>query len=330
MRAAMAAAPVGDDVIDVDPTVDELQRTISEMLGKEAAMFMPSGTMTNQVAVRLHCRPGDEMICDDGSHIFNYEQGAFAQLSQVVARTVPGRYGIMTLDQVRDLVRPDNEHATRTRLLTLENTHNRGGGTIWPLASLRELCGWARRQGLATHLDGARLFNAVVASGIPARDWAEPFDTISVCFSKGLGAPVGSALVGSRDHIATMRRHRKLFGGGMRQAGIIAAGALYALRNNVERLIDDHRQASLLARIISQSVRLTLDPPSVDTNIVIFRVAPEWGTAEQFCLAAKAAGVWMFPFGPQQVRAVTHLHVSADDARRAGEILAHLADRPQS
>lgn len=323
----MAAAPVGDDVIDVDPTVDELQQTIADMLGKDAAMFMPSGTMTNQVAVRLHCRPGDEMICDEGCHIFNYEQGAFAQLSQVVARTVPGRYGVMSLDQVTGLVRPDNEHATRSRLLTLENTHNRGGGTILPYENVRQLCDWARSKGLRTHLDGARFFNAVVASGIPARQWAELFDTVSVCFSKGLGAPVGSALVGTRDDVAIMRRHRKLFGGGMRQSGIIAAGALFALQNNIARLADDHRHARIIASAISQSPTLRLDPPNVDTNIVIFRADPQMGTAEQFCAKAKEAGVWMFPFGPQQIRAVTHLHIQTDDAQRAGSTICDLANQ---
>lgn len=323
----MAAAPVGDDVIDVDPTVDELQQMIADMLGKEAAMFMPSGTMTNQVAVRLHCRPGDEMICDEGCHIFNYEQGAFAQLSQVVARTVPGRYGVMSLEQVAGLIRPDNEHATRTRLLTLENTHNRGGGTILPYENVRQLCEWASSKGLKTHLDGARFFNAVVASGIPARQWAEMFDTVSVCFSKGLGAPVGSALVGTRDDVKIMRRHRKLFGGGMRQSGIIAAGALFALRNNIERLADDHRTAQIIAKSISQSSKIQLDPPNVDTNIVIFRIDPKIGTADQFCEKAKDAGVWMFPFGPQQVRAVSHLHIQPHDAHRAGSIICELADQ---
>ena len=327
MRAAMAAAPVGDDVIDVDPTVRDLQDAIAEILGKEAAMFMPSGTMTNQVAVRLHCRPGDEIICDEGCHIFNYEQGGFAQLSQVVARTVPGRFGVMTLDQVEGLVRPDNEHATRTRLLTLENTHNRGGGTILPIDNVEKLCGWARQKGLRTHLDGARLFNAVIATGVSAKKWAASFDTVSICFSKGLGAPVGSALVGSREDMAKIRRHRKLFGGAMRQSGIIAAGALFALRNNVDRLAEDHRHAQIFADIISQSPLLKLDPPHVHTNIVIFQIDCHIGTAEQFCSQAKEAGVWMFPFGPQQVRAVTHLHITESDARCAGTTLCEIASR---
>lgn len=327
MRAAMAAAPVGDDVIDVDPSVHELQEATAAVLGKEAAMFMPSGTMTNQIAIRLHCRAGDEMICDEGCHIFNYEQGGFAQLSQIVARTVPGRYGVFTLNQVEGLVRPDNEHATRTRLLTLENTHNRGGGTVFPFDEVQSLCRWARNHGLRTHLDGARLFNAAVATGISAMQWAESFDTVSVCFSKGLGAPVGSALAGSRADMPQVRRHRKLFGGGMRQAGIIAAGALYALQKNVDRLADDHRQAQTFADIISQSSMLALDPPRVQTNIVIFQVDPSIGSAEQFCARAEQAGVRMFPFGPQRVRAVTHLHIADADARRAATILCEIADR---
>ena len=193
-------AEVNDDVIDVDPTVARLQVKIADLLGKEAAMFMPSGTMTNQVAVRLHCRPGDEFLCEAGCHIYNYEQGAFAQLSGVAARTFQGTNSSIDLSQLLNQVHPDNEHATRTRLLCLENTHNKGGGVVLPYDSVAETCQWARESGLKTHLDGARLFNAVVASNISAKQWAQHFDTISICFSKGLGAPVGSALVGERIH----------------------------------------------------------------------------------------------------------------------------------
>ncbi len=324
MRIAMANAPVGDDVIDVDPTVEELQNEVARLLGKEAAMFMPSGTMTNQVAVRLHCRPGDEFLCEEGCHILNYEQGGFAQLSQVVARPIVGCDGTLSLEQLQDVIRPNNEHATQTRMLALENTHNRAGGTIAPLANLRELCAWARSHGLKTHLDGARLWNAIVATGVPADQWAESFDTVSVCFSKGLGAPVGSALVGNREMLPAMRRHRKLFGGGMRQAGIIAAGALYALRNHMQRLADDHRRAQQIASHIAQVPGLRA-PARCDTNIVIFDVEPQLGTAAAFCEAARQAEVWMFPFGQQRVRAVTHLHITSDDAAEASERIAATA-----
>lgn len=321
MRAAMAGAVVGDDVIDVDPTTAQLQEKIAELTGHQAAMFMPSGTMTNQVAVRLHCRPGDEFICETGCHIYNYEQGAFAQLSQTIPRTVDGQDNILQVEQLHGLIRPHDEHAVQTKLVCLENTHNRGGGRILPHQGVEEICQWAHQHGLKTHLDGARLFNAVVASGIPAREWCKHFDTVSICFSKGLGAPVGSALVGSTDMINTMRRHRKLFGGGMRQSGIIAAGALYALNHNIDRLADDHANARTIADAIGQTDGLTLQPEAVDTNIVIFRIDQELGTAAAFCDRAKSKGVWMLPFGRQHVRAVTHLHVSPDDAQQASNII---------
>lgn len=325
MRRAMASAEVGDDVIDVDPTTARLEQTIASMLGKEAAMFMPSGTMTNQVAVRLHCAPGDEFLCEAGCHIYNYEQGAFAQLSGLVAKTITGQEGILSVDQLRDQIHPDNEHAVRTRLVCLENTHNRGGGRVLPYSGVMEICNWARENGLRTHLDGARLFNAVVASGIPADQWAQHFDTISVCFSKGLGAPVGSALIGDASMIPVMRRHRKLFGGGMRQSGILAAAALHALEHNIDRLADDHRRAAIIADAVRQTETLTLEPEQVDTNIVIFRLADELGTAGQFCERLYESGVWVLPFSRKHVRAVTHLHITDEDARIAGERIQRLA-----
>lgn len=325
MRQAIMDAKVDDDVIDVDPTVARLQSKIAELLGKEAAMFMPSGTMTNQVAVRLHCRPGDEFLCEAGCHIYNYEQGAFAQLSGVAARTFRGTNSSIDLSQLLNQVHPDNEHATQTRLLCLENTHNKGGGVVLPYDSVAETCQWARESGLNTHLDGARLFNAVVASKISASQWAQHFDTISICFSKGLGAPVGSALVGDESMIYQMRRHRKLFGGGMRQSGFLAAAALFALENNIPRLADDHQNAKKIAQLISETEGLQLDVAKVETNIIVFGISPEIGTAAEFCEVAKANGVWMFPFSHQDVRAVTHLHISPEDAIAAGEIIAQVA-----
>jgi threonine aldolase len=321
----MAEAEVGDDVIDVDPTVERLERRTAEILGKEAAIYMPSGTMTNQVAVRIHCKPGDEFICEAGCHIYNYEQAAYAQLSGVAARTVEGQYGVMRLEQLVHLVRPDNDHHARTRLVCLEQTHNRGAGRIQPYDEVVRITQWARSCGLRTHLDGARLFNAVVATGIPAHQWAAHFDTVSICFSKGLGAPVGSALAGPREMIREARRHRKALGGGMRQAGIIAAGALYALEHHRERLIEDHQKAQILAAAIRQTSTLTLVPDQVDTNIVIFEVSPQWGTAADFVTCLERHGVRMLAISPTRVRAVTHLDVSFEQVEQAAILVRELA-----
>lgn len=325
MRSAMAHAEVGDDVIDIDPTVEKLQHRTAELLGKEAAIFMPSGTMTNQVAVRVHCRPGDEILCEAGCHIFNYEQGAFAQLSGAVVRPLEGEFGVLRPEQFEGMIRPDNEHYVRTRLVCLENTHNRGSGRIQPYDTVTRICNWAHDHRLVTHLDGARLFNAVAASGIAADKWSQPFDTVSVCFSKGLGAPVGSALAGPRDLIREARRHRKLFGGGMRQAGVIAAGALFALDHHRDRLADDHANAQILVAAIRDIEGLTLHPPQVDTNIVVVRVDRSLGTAADIVAGLEQERVLALPIGPTLVRLVTHLDVSSDDCRRAGEILRKVA-----
>ncbi|HJN10380.1 MAG TPA: GntG family PLP-dependent aldolase [Pirellulaceae bacterium] len=327
MRAAIAAAEVGDDVIGNDPTVARLQRLTAEILGKEDSLYMPSGSMTNQIAVRVHCKPGDEFICEAGCHIYNYEQGAFAQLSGVVARTVESEGGVLQLSQLQGLIRPDNEHLVRTRLVCLENTHNRGAGKVQPYDTVAEICAWAHENGLRTHLDGARLFNAVAASGISAADWSQHFDTVSVCFSKGLGAPVGSALAGSREAIAEARRHRKLFGGGMRQVGIIAAGALYALENNRERLADDHANAQTLADSIRAAEGICLASADVDSNIVICRVDPKLGSAADLVAALEAENVLVLAIGPDVIRLVTHLDVDAAGALRAAEVIPQVASQ---
>jgi threonine aldolase len=321
MRRAMAEAEVGDDVFCEDPTINRLQERVAELLGKEAAVYVPSGSMSNQVGVRLHCNPGDEFICEAGCHIYNYEQGAFAQLSGIVARTVQGEHGVMRPEQLEGLIRPDNEHLVRTRLVTIENTHNRGSGRIQPYEVVESVCDWAHENRLRTHLDGARLFNAVVASGIPAKEWAQHFDTVSVCFSKGLGAPVGSALAGPRDLMVLARRHRKLFGGTMRQAGVIAAGALYALNHHIDRLAEDHANAQRLADIIRSIDELELRPPVIDTNMAIFAVDPKLGTATEFATALKQRGLLMLSVSERTIRAVTHLDVNDRDVERAGEIL---------
>jgi threonine aldolase len=325
MRAAMAAAEVGDDVFGDDPTVRRLEARVAEMLGKEAALYVPSGTMGNQIGLRVHCQPGDEFLCESECHILYYEQGAYAQLFGIAAQPIAGDHGVLRVEQLLGRIRPVNDHFVRTRLVCLENTHNRGAGRIQPYDNVVEICGWAADNGLARHLDGARLFNAVVATGISAADWAGHFDTVSVCFSKGLGAPVGSALVGPADLIRQGRRHRKALGGGMRQAGIIAAGALYALEHNIERLAEDHQHAQILADAVRNSPGLRLDPEYVDTNIVIFEVDPELGTAAAFVARLRDQGVWLHATGPQRVRAVTHLDVSREQVQQAAQVLKNIA-----
>jgi threonine aldolase len=326
MRAAMAAAEVGDDVFGEDITVVALQNRIAEMLGKEAALYVPSGTMSNQLAVRVHCGAGDEFLCEANCHIYNYEQGAYAQLFGVATQPIEGDWGVLRLDQLLDRIRPvGNDHAARTRVICLENTHNRGAGRVLPYDGVVDICRWAAENGLARHLDGARLFNAAVASGIPLRDWAQHFDTVSVCFSKGLGAPVGSALCGSADLIRNARRHRKALGGGMRQAGIIAAGALYALDHHIDRLAEDHEKAQVLANAIRETPGLSLDPDSVDTNIVIFKLADGLGPATDLTAKLREKGVLMNAAGRQRIRAVTHLDATLEQVKSAGNLIRQVA-----
>src|SRR5947209_3024295 len=243
MRAAMQAAEVGDDVFGEDPTINRLQERVAALLGKEAALYVPSGTMSNQICIKAHTQPGDELLCEATCHVYNYEAGGPAVLSGVTCRTIEGDYGVLDITQLEDKVRPVNDHLVRTRVVCLENTHNRGGGRVYPLEKVQAISAWAHRHGLIMHLDGARLWNAVVATGTPAREWARHFDSVSVCFSKGLGAPIGSALAGTRDFVTRAKRVRKLLGGGMRQAGVAAAGALYAVEHHVERLAEGHPNA---------------------------------------------------------------------------------------
>lgn len=326
MRRAMASAEVGDDVYAEDPTVNRLQDRVAELLGKEAALYMPSGSMTNQVAIRTHCRPGDSFLCEAEAHVFYYEQGAFAQLGGIVAQTVAGKHNMLRLEDLEDRVFGGGAHQVRTRLVTLENTHNRGAGAVQPYDELVRICEWAAESGLQRHLDGARLFNAVVATGIPARQWADHFDTVSICFSKGLGAPVGSCLAGSREFIAAAHRSRKCFGGAMRQAGIIAAGALHALENHVERLIDDHTHARRLADGIDQIDGLTLRPNCPQTNMVIFDVDASLGTAAELTSLLAARGIQMLPIAKRSVRAVTHMDVPPEGADIAAAVLAEAVE----
>lgn len=326
MRRAMAEANVGDDVLGDDPTVNRLQETVAELLGKEAGLFVPSGTMSNLLAVLGHCAPGDELICEVGCHIFNYEQAGYAQIGGVAARPVQGERGIMQPEQLVDLIRPSDAHYPRTRLLCLENTHNRGGGSIQPYKIVEQECVWARRCGLSTHLDGARLWNAVIATGIPAPRWASHFDSVGVCFSKGLGAPAGSVLTGSREFIAAARRRRKALGGAMRQAGVLAAAALYALEHHVERLSEDHANARRLADGAGGIHGLQLADETCETNLVFIRVDPALGTALEFAARLREQGLLMLATAPQTLRAVTHLDVTAADVDAALAILARAAN----
>ncbi len=322
MRETMARAEVGDDVFGDDPTVNRLEERTAELLGKEAAVFVPSGTMGNQIAIRAHTEPGDEILVEANAHIYYYEAGAPAALSGVMCRCLPGDRGVFAAAALEAALRPPDQHFPRSRLVCLENTHNRGGGKVWPLEELRSVATTARRHELRLHLDGARLWNAAVASGIPEREYAAFFDSVNVCFSKGLGAPIGSAVVGTREFIARCRRFRKMLGGAMRQVGIIAAGALYALDHHRDRLAEDHANARRLAEGLAALPGAELRPGEVETNIVLFRVR-RLKAAE---LAAQLAprGVRVLALGPDRIRAVTHLNVSAADIERALAAMAPL------
>ena len=315
MREAIATAEVGDDVQGDDPTVQALERRTAEILGKPAAVYMPSGTMTNQVAIRAHTEPGDEMLCDANAHVYLYEAGAPAALSGLMVRLLAGVRGIFTADDLAAALRPRNVHLPCSKLVCLENTHNRGGGSIWPMAQIEQVAAVAREANLRLHLDGARLWNASVATGIAEREYAGHFDSVSVCFSKGLGAPVGSALAGEEVFIERARRFRKMFGGGMRQAGIIAAGALYALDNHRGRLAEDHANARRLAEGIAPLPGIDLTVEHVETNIVIFRATSM--PAAELSETLKAAGVLAPATGPDTIRAVVHLMITVEQIDEA-------------
>ncbi|NOS99086.1 MAG: low-specificity L-threonine aldolase [Phycisphaerales bacterium] len=324
MRRAMANAEVGDDVFGDDPTVNRLQERVAELLGKESAIFVPSGSMANQASIRSQTHHGDEIICHQDSHIYHYEAGGPASLSGCSLRLLTGERGLFEADQVRAAIRPPDSHFPQTRLVVVENTHNRGGGSIWPVEQVRDVHAVAREHGLSMHLDGARLMNACVATGRRPTDYTRYFDSVSTCFSKGLGAPVGSAVAGSKELIRRVHRFRKMFGGAMRQAGIIAAGALYALEHHIDRLADDHANARRLASAIADMPGLSIDPASVETNILYFDVDESVGTAKALCDRLRADGVWVLPVAPQRIRAVTHLDVSASDIDRAISILSSM------
>ncbi|MBN1466902.1 low-specificity L-threonine aldolase [candidate division KSB1 bacterium] len=318
MRQAMAEAPVGDDVFGEDPTVNELQARIAALCGKEAALFVPSGTMSNQIAINAHTQPGDEVICDYNCHIFNYEGGGAALLSGAQLHPLPGNRGVITAEQIRTAIRPPDHHYAHTRLIELENTHNRAGGAILPLDEIRRIRDLADEFRLAMHLDGARLWNAHIATRISMQEWSAPFDSITLCFSKGLGAPIGSMLVGSVEFIDRAHRYRKMYGGGMRQVGLIAAAALYALDFHLERLADDHRRAYQLARKLVEC-GAQVDLQATQTNIVIadFQAC---GPAIEISAELKAQNILALPISADRIRFVTHLNV--DDAAIAQTMTA--------
>jgi len=319
MREAMARAEVGDDVYGEDPTVLELERRVAKLLGKERALFVPSGTMGNQLALLVHTRPGDEVIIGEGAHCACYESGAGAAWSGVQF-AVAGKGGLFNADEMEAALEPPAYYLPNSSLVAVENTHNRAGGRVFPQERIVGIAERARRHGLALHLDGARLWNAAAASGRPLDELAAPFDTVNVCFSKGLGAPVGSALAGSDELIGRAHRFRKMLGGGMRQAGILAAGALYALEHHRERLAEDHRAARAIAEIVGQVPGARVDLDAVETNIVNIGLAR--ARADAVIEAARERGVLISSIAPHALRGVTHLDVSGEQARRAAETLA--------
>ncbi|MCK4296412.1 MAG: low-specificity L-threonine aldolase [Candidatus Marinimicrobia bacterium] len=317
MREAMFHAEVGDDVYSEDPTVNRLQERVAELLGKEESLFVPSGTMSNQVAIKTHTIPGQEVICEENCHIFNYEAGGPAFNSLVQLRTLRGKYGVLDVSEVEAAIRPDNVHVTPTALITLENTHNRAGGTIYPVEKMREIYALAYPKGIPMHLDGARLLNAVVATGIFAKEYSKYFDSVSICFSKGLGAPVGSVLAGSKEFINKARRYRKIFGGGMRQIGILAAACIYALDNNVERLAEDHKNASRLADGLRKLPGIYIDMAQVQTNMVMIHVRHLKFTPESLSRAILEKGLAALAIDSERIRAVTHLDISDEQIEEA-------------
>jgi threonine aldolase len=312
MRRAMAEAEVGDEAAFEDPTVNALCASVATMLGKEAALFAPSGTMCNQVALAVLGRPGDEVICDRTSHIVNYEAGGVAANAGLNLLTLDGTRGLFTAEQLRAALRFPMRHAPRQAIVAVEQTSNLGGGAVWPLEQLDAVTQLARERGLKTHMDGARLLNACAASGVPAARYARDFDSVWLDFSKGLGAPVGAALAGSKAFIDEAWRVKQRFGGAMRQAGVIAAAALYALEHHVERLADDHANAKRLALGLAGIDGIAIDVASVETNLVYFSLADSAGIdAKTLCERVLARGVRMGAMGPNLVRAVTHLDVDA-------------------
>ncbi|MBA5871021.1 MAG: aminotransferase class I/II-fold pyridoxal phosphate-dependent enzyme [Nitrospira sp. CR2.1] len=325
MREAMARAEVGDDMYGEDPTVNRLQEAGASLVGKRASLFVPSGTLGNQLCLRAQAEPGREVIVEGQCHIIRYEQGAAAALAGVQLHWITGRQGLMTAEQVEAAIRPTDPYSIQTALICIENTHNAGGGTIYPLATIQAIRAVASAHGLPMHLDGARLFNAVVASGIAAADYARHFETVTFCLSKGLGAPAGSLI--ATDDLALLerlRRFRRMYGGAMRQSGILAAAGLYALEHHVHRLAEDHAHAKRLAERLAQIPAISINPPAVETNIVFFDIRSPGLSAPAFVSALRQEGVLLNAVSAHTCRAVTHLDVSSKAIEQAADAIARV------
>ena len=323
MRHAMAQAPVGDDVYEDDPTINRLQEQAAQLLGKEAGLFVPSGTMSNAIAIKAHTKPGDEILLDGEAHSMLYEVGLPATIAHVLTRQFHSRQGVPDVDEIAGSLHHESLHGSGTTLLVLENTHNRAGGYLIPIDAHRHLYRWTQEHGLKLHLDGARLFNAVVASGVSAREIAACTDTVTFCLSKGLGCPVGSVLCGTREFIDKARRVRKMLGGGMRQAGILAAAGLYALDNNIERLAEDHKKARRLAQGMQDLPGITPDTLEPPTNMVYFTTTAPASQVKQ--LLEERHKILCNPTSPHRIRWVTHLDVDAEDIERALDAICDIA-----
>ena len=323
MLEAMFKAHVGDDVFGEDPTVNKLEAMAADMFGMEAAIFCPSGTMTNQIAIKCHTQPGDEVICDKVSHVYIYEGGGIAFNSGSQVKPIEGDRGRINAQQVQESINPDDVHKARTRLVSLENTANRGGGSCYDFSEIERIKEVCSKNNLSLHLDGARLWNALVARSENPKQYGGVFDSISVCLSKGMGAPVGSLLLGRKDFIKQARRVRKVFGGGMRQAGYIAAAGIYALENNIDRLAEDHEHARLIADGLARKEFIGNIMP-VETNIIIFEVKGNYDSARGFCDKLRTHDILCMPISPTQVRMVTHLDFTKEMLKGLLSVIASM------
>ncbi|MBN2411848.1 DegT/DnrJ/EryC1/StrS family aminotransferase [candidate division KSB1 bacterium] len=327
MRKAIAEAQVGDDVFGEDPTINELQKRVAGLLGKDAALFVASGTMANQISIKCHTQPGDEVICEADSHIFNYEGGSPAFLSGVQLCPLQGTNGVISPEQIKTALRPKDSHYPQSGLIALENTHNRAGGTIFPLDAIKAIRETADFYDLPMHLDGARLWNAHVETGIPLEEYGKYFDSVSVCFSKGLGAPVGSMITGSIEFINKAHRYRKMLGGGMRQAGILAAAGLYALDYHLERLADDHKRARIIAEFLNGIKGVYVNLNETRTNIVIADFKDYGQDASVIAEKLKEQGLLCIPFSATKIRFVTHLEIDDQDIEFALKLFKIVLDK---
>ncbi|MBI2730859.1 MAG: aminotransferase class I/II-fold pyridoxal phosphate-dependent enzyme [Sphingobacteriales bacterium] len=322
MIECMMKAPLGDDVFGEDPTINELESLTADMFGMESALFCPSGTMTNQIAIKAHTQPGDEVICDKLSHIYQYEGGGIAFNAGCSVKLIEGMRGMITAEDVSASINPDDVHKARTTLVSLENTSNRGGGSCYNFTEIQRIKEVCSKNNLKLHLDGARLFNAIVAKDETTKSYGEIFDSISVCLSKSLGCPVGSLLVGNKDFIKKARRIRKVFGGGMRQAGILAAAGIYALNNNIKRLAEDHKHAKMIAHeLLNKPYTGHMLP--VETNIIIFEVTGHY-TATSLAKKLWDNNILVIPISPTQIRMVFHLDITAEMVKKTMEVIAHI------